>query len=224
MSSLQNIRVLQSEIPPPHPKISVRRMEVTDCAATVQLIQRAMNPEEGAYAETSFRHHFECQRQALDDGRQLYVGVIEESIRAVVGLHYYNWGPRENIWLSWFAVDPPFQNQGYGTALLRSIIAEAQTKGYSRMLIETYDSNDFQKAITFYHNRGFRGVGRIEDYLPDGTAMIVLARELSGGECDAVERITGCSVGGHRPDDWPLAGRSPRSMGLASPSRPPEAG
>jgi ribosomal protein S18 acetylase RimI-like enzyme len=221
MSGLQNIRVLQSEIRTPSVLISVRRMDETDCAATVQLIQQAMNLKEGAYAETSFRHHFECQRQALDDGRQLYIGVLEESIRAVVGLHHYNWGPRENVWLSWFAVDPPFQRQGIGTHLLTSTMRLARESGHTRMLIETYDNMEFQTAIQFYQNRGFCEVGRIENYLPDGSAMLVFAQELTDGENNAAERNLGDSARGIGTTDRPPAGETALEAGATPP--PPSA-
>ncbi len=50
--------------------------------------------------------------------------------------------------------------------------------GYKNFLIETYDSPTFEKARSFYKAKGFSEIGRIEDYLPDGAAMIVFGKRI----------------------------------------------
>lgn len=96
----------------------------------------------------------------------------------LVGLHHYVWGPPENVWLAWFAVHPDAQGRGVGSRLLSAIEAIAVSRGYGKLLVETYDHPDFERARAFYGRMGFRKVGTIEDYLPDGSAMIVYGKAL----------------------------------------------
>ncbi|OHB76109.1 MAG: hypothetical protein A2Z25_15805 [Planctomycetes bacterium RBG_16_55_9] len=51
--------------------------------------------------------------------------------------------------------------------------------GYKKLLVETYDSPTFEKARHFYRARGFLQTGRVDNYLPDGSAMIVFTMHIS---------------------------------------------
>ena len=103
----------------------------------------------------------------------------EASVIGLVGLHHYVWGPPENVWLAWFAVHPDTQGRGFGARLLGAIEVMAARRGYGKLLVETYDHPDFENARSFYGEMGFRKVGTIEDYLPDGSAMIVYGKALT---------------------------------------------
>ncbi|HKZ17682.1 MAG TPA: GNAT family N-acetyltransferase, partial [Geobacteraceae bacterium] len=94
------------------------------------------------------------------------------------GLHHYEWGPDENVWLGWFAVSPKLQGQGIGALLMRETEQAAKTLGYRKLFIETYDSPTFSRAMRFYAKAGFRKAGTIENYLPDGSPMVVFLKEL----------------------------------------------
>ncbi|OHB63559.1 MAG: hypothetical protein A2Y76_02525 [Planctomycetes bacterium RBG_13_60_9] len=142
------------------------------------LVTRAMNADEGRWATKTMRFHFECRRHQLDDGRIYYVWRQGGGIKGLVGLHHVIWGPEENVWLAWFAVDPDSQGRGLGRRLLAEIEQVAAGKGYWKLLVETYEHEDFAKARRFYENNGFRETGRVANYLSDGSAMIVYAKRI----------------------------------------------
>ena len=155
------------------PSSVLRPLRPADLPATAQLIGRAMNLEEQAYAERVFAQYFESQRLGIDDGRSLLVLVSGDALIGITGLHHYAWGPPENVWLSWFAVDPVYQGRGFGSRLLHEAIGAARSRGFRKMFIETYSSATFERARGFYTVRGFKQIGVVENYLPDGAAMIV---------------------------------------------------
>jgi ribosomal protein S18 acetylase RimI-like enzyme len=80
--------------------------------------------------------------------------------------------------LSWFAVDPEYQDKGVGSRLIDLITEMARQAGYKKLLVETYSSTTFEKARGFYKSKNFSEIGRIEDYLPDGTAMVVFGKSI----------------------------------------------
>jgi GNAT superfamily N-acetyltransferase len=150
-----------------------------DIDHVVRLIGRAMNLDEADQARKTFEFHFACRRHALDDGRTYYVLEEGEQIRGVAGLHHYVWGPSQNVWLAWFAVDPDQHRRGLGRNLLRFIEDRAQQLGYMRLFIETYSTPEFAKARAFYGTTGFFRVGHIDSYLPNGGDMVVLCKDLA---------------------------------------------
>ncbi|NLZ54029.1 MAG: ribosomal protein S18-alanine N-acetyltransferase [Thermoanaerobacteraceae bacterium] len=65
------------------------------------------------------------------------------------------------------AVDPSFQRNGFGSMLLRALIAHAWEQGGIMVSLEVRRSN--KKAVTFYLHHGFTNVGTIPSYyLEDG--------------------------------------------------------
>ena len=153
-------------------------MDSSDMEAAADLVSRAMNADEGRWAARTMRFHFDCRQHGIDDGRTYYVYRQDGAIRGLVGLHHVLWGPEENVWLAWFAVDTACQGQGLGRRLLAAIEKVAVGKGFRKLLVETYEHADFEKARRFYENNGFHEAGRIAGYLSDGSAMIVYSRSI----------------------------------------------
>jgi len=154
-------------------------MKEGDIEAATALVARAMNADEGRWAARTMRFHFGCQSHGLDDGRRYYIWRHNAMLRGLVGLHHAIWGPEENVWLAWFAVDPDYQGQGAGRRLLAAIKRIAVKDGFRKLLVETYGHTDFDRARRFYERNGFRQAGQIVDYLPDGAPMIVYAKVLT---------------------------------------------
>lgn len=159
-------------------ELSIEPMRAGHIDEAVELVARAMNPAEGRWAHKTMQYHFDCLKHAIDDGRSYYVWQRAQRLCGLVGLHHYHWGPERNVWLSWFAVDPELQRQGYGAALLAAIERIALEKGYDRFLVETYDHDDFASARAFYLAQGFAEAGRIDDYIGDGSDMVVFSKTL----------------------------------------------
>jgi ribosomal protein S18 acetylase RimI-like enzyme len=153
-------------------------MRQADIDAAAELVARAMNADEGRWARRTMEFHFGCQSQGLDDGRNYFVWRQGDRVTGLVGLHHTIWGPERNVWLAWFAVDPDCQGQGLGRTLLCEIEKLAVHRGFGKLFVETYDHADFDKARRFYEKNGFEQTGRVADYLPDGSAMIVYAKRI----------------------------------------------
>ena len=158
--------------------LTLSTLEKDDFQAAVQLVSLAMNAEEGRWAEKTLSRHFQCRQQGIADGRNYFVLKDRDAVIGLGGLHHYVWGPPRIVWLAWFAIHPEAQGLGLGTRLLGSIEAECVNRRYSKLLVETYDHPDFDKARSFYERMGFRIVGTIKDYLPDGSAMIVYGKSI----------------------------------------------
>jgi len=155
-------------------------MNAADITPCVRLIRRAMDDDEARQARQTFRFHFACRRHGLDDGRAYYVLDADATICGLAGLHHYHWGPPENVWLAWFAVDPARQGRGLGTLLLEAMTHEARRRGYTKFFVETYSTPQFARARAFYRAHGFIQAGRVRSYLAaDAGDMIVFFKILS---------------------------------------------
>lgn len=157
-------------------------MQEHDIEEAVRLVSVTMNQTEGRWARKTMQFHFQCERHQITDGRAYYIWKAEGQIKGLVGLHHYIWGPKENVWLAWFAVHPDCQRQGRGRKLLNAMERIAVGLGYQKFLVETYKHSDFDKARSFYEANAFREIGVISDYLPDGSAMVVYAKKIGSGE------------------------------------------
>lgn len=154
----------------------LRLFRADDARDAALLIERAMDADERAYAERTFQEYLAARTHGIDDGRELYVYCEMERIVGITGLHRYLWGPPQNVWLSWFAVDPAMHGQGFGKRLMAATIDLARERGFAQLFIETYSSPTFARARTFYAARGFEQVGSIQGYMPDGVDMVVYRR------------------------------------------------
>jgi GNAT superfamily N-acetyltransferase len=153
-------------------------MTEADIEAAASLVRRAMNEDEGRWARRTMDFHFGCRSHGLDDGRSYFVWRLGEQVVGLVGLHHTIWGPEENVWLAWFAVDPDYQGQGLGLKLLSEVERLAEHLGFAKLMVETYEHPDFDRARRFYERNRFEQTGRIDEYLADGSAMIVYAKRI----------------------------------------------
>jgi len=158
---------------------SVLPMTEADIDSAVDLVRSAMNTAEAEQARTTFILHFGCARHGIDDGRIYFVAAVESVTLGVVGLHRYVWGPPENIWLAWFAVDPNLKGLGFGQTLFQFASERAQQLGHRKLFVETYSTPEFAAARSFYQKMGMVPGGIITPYLPCGGNMIVYYKELT---------------------------------------------
>jgi len=171
-------------------ELSFVEMPQREQAPVQALISRSMGSGEAEHAKNTFDFHFKCDEfdpdhsfnmqmdTSINSGRCFYVVKHNTNIIAVTGLHQYRWGPDENVWLSWFAVEPKWQSQGVGAWALQQTEAMAKQRGYKKLFIETYSRDTFSRARYFYQKRGFLPVGHITDYLTDGSDMLVFCKRL----------------------------------------------
>jgi GNAT superfamily N-acetyltransferase len=158
--------------------VDLRELTPDMTGEVVELIAEAMNADEGAWAGVTIGRHFDMRAAGLSDGRYYLVLRRDGALAGITGLHHYEWGPDETVWLGWFAVSPKLHGQGIGALLMRETEKTAKALGYRKLFIETYDTPKFSRAIRFYLKSGFRKAGEIESYLPDGSSMLVFLKEL----------------------------------------------
>jgi GNAT superfamily N-acetyltransferase len=163
-------------------QVNLEPMLVSQSEAVIDLIARAMNADEAIWARQTLAFYFDCMAKKLNPGREYFVIRDQHLLIGIVGLHHYRWGPPQNVWLSWFAVDPGQQGRGYARAMLTAIEEHARQRGYRQFFIETYASPEFEKALGFYRHMGFHPAGHIDHYLADGSQMRVMHRTLSGSD------------------------------------------
>jgi len=157
----------------------LRPMMERDIHPVVCLISRAMNSDEGRQAQETFRFHFSCKHHGLNDGRRYYVLLDDSEVTGIAGLHHYVWGPPENVWLAWFAVDPDLHATGLGTFLLDAITRKARLLGYTKLFVETYSTHEFARARQFYRAKAFTEAGHVQAYLGNAGNMVVFSKDLT---------------------------------------------
>ncbi|XHX79696.1 MAG: ribosomal protein S18-alanine N-acetyltransferase [Stenomitos frigidus ULC029] len=92
----------------------------------------------------------------------------------LIGLGCY-WAILEEAHITMLAIDPAYQRQGLGQALLYALMASAYTRGLERATLEVRISNT--SALSLYQKFDFREAGRRRRYYPDnGEDALVLWR------------------------------------------------
>lgn len=81
--------------------------------------------------------------------------------------------------LYWIAVDPSFQGQGLGTALMETAESEAARQGARMLVAETSSSPGYTPALTFYRRRGYRVTARVPDYYAPGDDKLILVKHFT---------------------------------------------
>jgi len=159
-------------------RVFVRPLVVTDVEQVVTIVGTTMNDDEGAQARQTLSFHFACKARGIDDGRAYFALDVDDRVLGITGLHHYEWGPPDIVWLAWFAVSPAEHGHGLGSIMMRFTSETALRSGFRKLLVETYTTPEFDKARRFYAANGFRMVGSIEDYLPNGASMVVFGKDL----------------------------------------------
>ena len=108
-------------------KILIKPMTEADCQEAIQLVGISMNIEEARWADETMKFYFACSKVGIDSGREYYVWRYGGKICGLVGLHRQIWGPKENVWLSWFAVHPEYRGKGVGSSLIDLITVGTNT-------------------------------------------------------------------------------------------------
>jgi GNAT superfamily N-acetyltransferase len=158
--------------------VTINPMNSSQVTDAIDLIASAMNQAEAGWAKEAFNYYFACEQKGIDSARNYYVASSDNKLCGLVGLHKFRWGPPDNVWLSWFAVHPDFQQRGIGSQMLGYIKRLAMKYGYKKLLVETYASQEFTVARRFYEQQGFTLDGKIDRYIDDEVAMLVYGKRL----------------------------------------------
>ncbi|MDM7274749.1 MAG: GNAT family N-acetyltransferase [Thermoprotei archaeon] len=77
------------------------------------------------------------------------------------------------------AVKPGLRRRGLGERLMEVFEVKCASLGLSRAVLEVKTTNI--PAVNLYVKRGFKHVGTIKGYYPDGTDALIMEKELEGG-------------------------------------------
>lgn len=109
--------------------------------------------------------------------------VAEHGDRGVVGVLYCT--PEVMTQGTWNAlmllVNPDFQRQGYGRALMERVEKVLVEKGAHLLLVETSSLDDFAQARAFYSKYGFIEEARIGNFYSSGNDKIIFSKTLNSG-------------------------------------------
>ena len=142
------------------------------------LIDEAMNPDEGAWARVTIGRHFEMRANGLADGRNYFALLVDGALAGQPGCITTNGGRTKTSGSAGLPFHRSCRVAVSGVRLMAETEQAAQSLGYRKLFIETYATPTFSRAIRFYAKAGFRKAGMIENYLPDGSAMLVFLKEL----------------------------------------------
>jgi ribosomal protein S18 acetylase RimI-like enzyme len=80
--------------------------------------------------------------------------------------------------LYWIAVDPEFQGQGLGRAVLRAAESQIVTTGGDRIYVDTSGQAKYCSTRRFYERQGFRCEARLVDFYAPGDDRIIYTKAI----------------------------------------------
>jgi len=78
----------------------------------------------------------------------------------------------------WIAVDPDFQNQGVGRALIRQVEQEVEQRNGNLLILETSSTPPYQPARDFYTRSGFALEATIHDFYAPGDHLVIFTKHI----------------------------------------------
>jgi putative acetyltransferase len=103
-----------------------------------------------------------------------YAAWLGTDLAAVAALKHLGSGHGE---LKSMRADPAFRGRGAGKAMLHHLLAEAKTRGYTRVSLETGRPEPFLPARRLYESHGFTECSPFGDYVADDFS-ICMTKEL----------------------------------------------
>jgi ribosomal protein S18 acetylase RimI-like enzyme len=80
--------------------------------------------------------------------------------------------------LYWIAVDPRFQRQGVGRALMTAVESRITEEGGERIYIDTSGRPQYAPTRVFYERNGFRCEARLADFYAAGDDRLIYVKVL----------------------------------------------
>jgi ribosomal protein S18 acetylase RimI-like enzyme len=108
------------------------------------------------------------------------LGAFDDADR-LVGFACYGQTPcTVGTWdLYWVAVDPAFQRQGTGRALMQACERAIQRRGGRLVVVETSSLPAYGPTREFYRKLGYREAARIADFYAPGDDLVVYVKYLT---------------------------------------------
>ncbi len=128
-------------------------------------------------------HQSEEITRARIAGGDCVVAVVEDRIVGTVTYHRHTrwkgspWMQLPEVaWVSQLAVEPEFQKQGIGSALMERVEHVARDEGASEIGLST--AEPATHLIEYYRTRGYRFIEYTDDTLSQGYRSVILSKAL----------------------------------------------
>ena len=110
-----------------------------------------------------------------------YHFIIAKNTEQVLGFACYGHRPlTEGTYdFYWLGVDPAFQKQGIGQALIERVENEVRDKNGYLLIIETSSIEKFSLPRAIYASLGYQLVGQIPDFYKPGDGLVIYTKKLS---------------------------------------------
>jgi len=125
------------------------------------------------YYKSKFNNICDCF-----EGDEVFVGVVNKKIVAVIGYCPDRLETKRSYWLGWFYVHKDYRDNKYGQTLLRKVIKELKHIGARKLFVDTSSDPNYIKAVNFYLKNGFKLEAVLRDYYGKGEDQIIFGREL----------------------------------------------
>jgi ribosomal protein S18 acetylase RimI-like enzyme len=160
-------------------EIVLRPLRAEDRPEIARILQDcgAFRPDEVAVA-------LELVDETLDPGPATdYRWSVAQRAGRVVGFACFGPVPmtRGTFDLYWIAVEPQARGTGIASRLDQDVEQAVRAVGGYWLLAETSSTAAYAPAHAFYARRGYRLLGRIEDYYRPGDGRLTFGKRLDGG-------------------------------------------
>jgi ribosomal protein S18 acetylase RimI-like enzyme len=156
----------------------IRTATPQDIAAIVGLAVKTkmFAADDAPFLESNLREHFDA---GDDSDKELIVDTTSED--QVVGSTL--WQPRaaaDRVWdLTMIAVDPHFQGEGRGAAMMRTVETSLRAAAQRLLMVETSATAQYDHTREFYARLGYDEEARVRDYWEDGDDLVIFRKALS---------------------------------------------
>ena len=166
-------------------------MTMPDAEFTLRGLRAGDRPAINRILETSGAFHdrevavgLELVDESLNPGPSTdYAWCVAERAGHVVGFACYGPVPLTvgTFDLYWIVVEPESRGSGVATRLDEAVTAAVRALGGRWLLAETSSTAAYGPAHAFYRRRGYRLLGRIEDYYRPGDDRLTFGKRLDPG-------------------------------------------
>jgi ribosomal protein S18 acetylase RimI-like enzyme len=121
----------------------------------------------------------ESQQSETDPDR--YHFIVAKNIKQIIGFACYGHRPlTEGTYdFYWLGVDPAFQKQGIGKALMAQVEKEIRDKKGYLLIIETSSIEDFSSPRAIYESFGYQLIAEIPDFYKPGDGLVIYTKKIS---------------------------------------------
>ena len=112
----------------------------------------------------------------LSDPKRICIGVIDLESQKLLGL-CSAWVVIDELHITAIAVDPIHQRKGLGKFLISELIKRSNSLRTNQILLEVKNTNKEAKA--FYKSLNFKIVGNRSNFYKDGSAAVILKKQLN---------------------------------------------